>query len=199
MPCHRYVHIGGLRLARIRLGDPPAWSHSTFHGDSLTVAFAHPSTWRSQLGPLSLHYGDTFAFVANFSLLPFCGSSAPGSFGCLWAKLGPYPPNAVLMTFGTTGYGPGQLTQTQLLGHGTPVLVGGHQARRTMGIGQGCLGTGATNSESYSVLDGRSQGAFWITFCFRGPNEHLLMSDADQVVGGLSLVPGPSGVGAQPE
>jgi hypothetical protein len=179
---------------------PSFWTASTFYGDSLTVSFKHPAAWQSQLEPLSLHYAATFGFLANFTLHQFCGSVVRGG-GCIWADLGPFPPNGLLLSFGTNGYGPGLLTQKELLGPGTVVSIGGHLAHRRVNAepaGGDCLGTGAQESLSYTVLDGKRQGAFYIDFCYRGPHLRALRSVANQVAGTFRIAPGPVGVGPQP-
>lgn len=177
---------------------PALWARSTFHGDRLTVSFAHPIAWRSQLQPFSLHYGTMFGFLSNFGLQQFCRSAPTGGFGCIWADLGQFPRNGVLMTFGTGFYGPGRMSQQELLGPGTPTTIGGHVAHRQMGNGQECLGTGALSSVSYRALDGKIQGVFSIEFCYRGPSPGTFRSQVDQVARSLHLGPGPPGLGPQP-
>jgi len=182
------------------LGKSPAasWTRSTFHGAGLTITFDHPPTWKSQLRGRGFHYSATFGFLANFGLHQFCGSPASGP-GCLWRVLGPFPPNGVLMTFGTFGYGPGDESQAQLLGPGAAMMVNSRVARRSVGTGEGCLGTGANSSLSYRMVDGQTQGAFAIDFCGRGPNVRLLESEADRVARSLHISPGPAGEGARPD
>jgi hypothetical protein len=179
---------------------PSSWIKSTFHGDGLTVSFDHPKSWQSQLGPNSFHYYDTFAYLSNFTLHQFCEEhEPPGSgFTCWWKDVGAFAPRGVLMTFGTGGFGPGGAeSHAQLLDGGARVKIGGRLARRTVGVGQGCLGTGAQSSLSYVILDGKSQGAFDVEFCFRGPQVSKLRTEAEQVAKTIRLHPGPSGVGAQ--
>jgi hypothetical protein len=167
------------------------------HSDSLRVSFQHPTSWRSLLQPLGLHYDATFAFLANFPLRQFC-HQVPNSFTCLWADLGPYPAIGVLMTFGTFGYGPGPMSRQELLGPGAHLKVGGRTARRRVSDGVGCLGTGAQHAVSYTVVDGEPQGIFGVTFCYRGPPRRQLTAQIDRVMRTMRIAPGPPGVGAQP-
>jgi hypothetical protein len=176
---------------------PASWTNSTFHGDSLTVSFDHPGSWRSELKPLSFHYSDIFGFLSNFTLQPFCHSYAT-SYDCIWAQAAQFPANGVLMTFGTVGYGPGIESGRALLGPGRATPIGGRAAHRVSGNGRGCLGTGATASVSYAVVDGKTQGIFGVTFCYRGAQPGKFRSEADGVAQTLRLNRGPSGVGAQP-
>jgi hypothetical protein len=176
---------------------PASWTRSVFHGDSLVVSFAHPASWRTRLQPLSLHYGAIFGFLSNFGVRQFCHSGPTGG-GCIWADLGPFPRRGILVTFGTGGYGPGPLSQKELLGTGTSLIVGGHPAHRHLGRGQGCLGTGARSSVSYTVLDGKHQGVFGIEFCYRGPSTGFFVSEAERVAWSLHLGPGPPGLGPSP-
>jgi hypothetical protein len=142
----------------------------TYHGDSLLVTLVQPATWTSQLRPLGIHYSDTFAFLANFPLTQFCHAT-PVSFTCLWARAGSYPPGGMLVILGTRGYNP--LPADQRFGTGTPTTVDGHRARVSTSTGSGCLGVGADHSLDYSVDDGRPQGVFYITFCWRGAGKAL--------------------------
>jgi hypothetical protein len=177
---------------------PTSWTKSTVHGDSLTVSFTHPRSWRSQLQPLSIHYSATFGFLSNFVLQQFCHFGQSGE-ACTWADLGRYPSNGVLMTLGTYGCGPGPRSQQELLGAGNPMTIDGHVAHRFTANGQGCLGTGAEYSVSYRVLDGKAEGIFGIEFCYRGSNPGTFQSEADRVARTLHIRPGPSGLGAQPD
>jgi hypothetical protein len=170
---------------------PASWVRSTFHGDGLTVSFEHPPSWRTQLAGRGFHYGDTFAYVANFGLNRYWCGNPENSGACIWKQLGTYQPNGMLVTFGTGGYGPGGQSQQQLLGTGRPLSIDGHAARRVSASSQGCLGVGAEASVSYTMLDGKSQGVFAIGFCYRGPQLSELQSEADQVALSLRLGPGP--------
>jgi len=194
-PLHGTVKLTTLPLASGQL--PANWTKSTFHGDSLTVSFDHPKSWESQLGPNGFHYSDTFAYLSNFTLRQFC-QGTNGGFSCIWANLGPFPPDGVLMTFGTGGYGPGTETRRQLLGGGTKVLIEGRLAHRSVGTGQGCLGTGGESSLSFAIVDGRPQGAFYVNFCFRAPHLSVLRSEADRVAKTTHIERGPPLIGAQP-
>ena len=100
------------------------------------------------------------------------------------------------MTFGTGGYGPGDTTPT--LGPGVPTTLNGRRAHRTSGNGEGCLGVGATDSISYAVLDGKTQGEFGVDFCFRGPGLSSLEHKADQVAQTLRIAPDPTDLGVHP-
>lgn len=174
------------------------WTYSSFTGAGLHVRFEHPAAWQSQLRPLGLHYSATLGFLANFHLNQFCGSPSPTSYRCIWADLGPFPPDGILMEFGTGGYGPGPMTQKELLGSGHRVTVGGHTARRQLGSGVGCLGTGAQSSVIYRVTDGQAQGIFSIDFCLRGPYRKSMQTQIDRVIRSFRITPGPPGVGVQP-
>jgi len=161
------------------------------------VSFTHPKSWRSQLQPVSFHYATIFGFLSNFGVQQFCHSSSTGG-GCIWADLGRFPRRGILVTFGSGGYGPGPMTQEELLGAGTPLTIGDHPAHRRTGRGQGCLGTGARSSVVYTVLDGRNQGVFRIEFCYRGPSTGTFQNQADQVAQSLRLDAGKTGLGPSP-
>jgi hypothetical protein len=176
---------------------PASWTRSTFFGDSLVVSFAHPRSWRTRLQPLSLHYGAIFGLLSNFEVQPFCPPSPTGG-GCVWADLGAFSRRGMLVTFGTGGYGPGPISQKELLGAGASLVIGGHPARRHLGRGQGCPGTGARSSVSYTVLDGKDQGAFGIDVCYRGRSTRSFLSEADRVARSLHLGPGPPGLAPTP-
>ena len=179
--------------------DVPQWVRSTFHGDGLTVSFAHPPSWRIRVAGRGFHYYDAFAYVANFGLDKYWCGNPENSGACTWSELGNYPPGGMLVSFGTGGYGPGAETQQQLLGSGKSLTIGRHRGRRRSGSGQGCLGIGADASVSYSMIDGKSQGIFGIAFCYRGPHLSSLQAEADRVARSIRLGPGPQNLGPGPD
>lgn len=82
------------------------WVVQDFHGAGIVVTLDHPTAWRSQLQPLSLHYTAIFGFLANFPLRQFCTHPTASSFECTGANIGKIPIDGVLVNFGTEGYGP---------------------------------------------------------------------------------------------
>lgn len=113
---------------------PSSLTQADYHGDRLVVDLTYPAERRSQLAPLSLHYVTLFAFLANYSLPPFCHST-PESLSCSWSSIGTFPSGGMVVTFGTEGYGPigGSVEKDQILGQGTPTSIDGRRAAEQSG------------------------------------------------------------------
>lgn len=164
-------------------------------GDGLKAEISHPPSWRTQLPGRAFHYDDTWAYVGSFGLnRSWCGNP-PNSGACIWSQLGRFPDGGILMTIGTYGYGPAPGNAGPLLGTGSVLTVAGHRARKTIGSGSSCLGTGADRSVTYDVQDGRPQGALVVSFCSRGLSSGRLGTLAAEVVGSLRLKSAPAGEG----
>jgi hypothetical protein len=175
--------------------DTGGWVKEIHQGAGLTVSFEHPLSWRNELPGQGFHYSATFAYLANFRLNSDWCSVTPNSETCLWAKLATFPANGVLMTYGTDDYGPGA---TRGLGPGRAVRINGRSAR-VQSLGSDCsLGTGSNDSLTYTISSPETQGHFFVDFCFSGPDDSKLRSQAQAVVHTLTLALDPSNSGVQP-
>ncbi len=116
------------------------------------------------------------------------------SVTCVWKNVGTFPAHGVLMTLGTSGYGPGPTSQG--LGPGARISINGREARMIQeDNGGSCLGVGASSSLGITVNDGEDQGVFNASFCFSGPNEAVRQNQAKVVVSTLHLRSDPTASG----
>ena len=129
------------------------WMVQEFHGDGLVVTLDHPTAWHSQLQALSIHYAAVFGYLANYPLQQFCTHPSATSFECSWANVGKIPMGGVLVSFGTTGYGPGPGVKAQILSQGTPTMIDGRRASERSGSGSVCGGSGADHGLTLWIDD----------------------------------------------
>jgi hypothetical protein len=174
------------------------WVVQDFHGAGLVVTLDHPTAWRSQLQPQSLHYIAIFGYLANFPLPQFCTHPSASSFECKWSNVVKIPSDGVLVTFGTEGYGPLPDQKGQLLSQGMPTTVDGRRAAELSDSVSVCLGgIGPDHQLTLWIDDGRPAGVFDISFCWRG-SDPSVAADVNTVVTQLKLRPDPTNAGPFP-
>lgn len=173
---------------------PSSWVKTKYRADGLLVTLTRPPSWRPRLPAQGDVYSDIWSFVANFPLNRNCVTVSHG--GCVWRGGGTFPKNGVLMTLGTGGYGPTQVSQG--LGPGRPISINGRDARMVLtGNDDGCLGVGASSSLDFAVKDGERQGEFDLSFCFSGPKDRVLQDQARLVVATLHMRSDPDAPGLE--
>lgn len=173
-----------------------AWVVRTYPGDGMVATLTQPPDWTVQLPPANAHYAAVFAYLGSFPLRPFCHKTANRVF-CSPGEAGAFPPGGVVVILGTGGYGPGPQSRERLLSYGRPTKLGGRRASVQQLDGRSCLGSGADHQLLYRVDDGRAQGLFSISFCWRGDGASL-GRDVRRVASSLRLRPDPTATSPHP-
>ncbi len=194
---HSPVAAPAAKGARHKSTPGAPWVVQEFHGDGLVVTLDHPAPWHSQLQPLSIHYAAVFGYLANYPLQPFCTHPSATSFECSWANVGKIPLDGVVVSFGTSGYGPGPGVKAQLLSQGTPTTIDGRRASERSGSGSVCGGSGADHALTLWIDDGKAAGVFDISFCWHGSDPSLAEA-VNKVATTLTLRPDPTNAGPFP-